>query len=741
MVAQSISGGVRSLMRTLYNVGGSEKENDVESPPAKRRRIDVEDAKRDGEHQNEHSATKPQNGTAIQRRISSRTRRNRNHADHDGNEGEEVSERSIHDKEEHDKFLAAGQKKSEFIEPRCPRRSRQRNNADHSGNGNEGNPENVKRTVKGSKGYSVAGSNYSKSVTRQNSRSQSKGMNIDIDGTDEVWVEKNMAKNIELEKGRSASSTSGTGTLKRPTSRARPKRNNADHFMNEEDVSENIDKDSNSELDVRSLWNRTKGSRRQTSIDTRHEATSADSVLNEREENDKQLSEGHSSKRLSGRSRRERNQADHHGNEVGDLSLMNVQNGDNRSPITPTNRLKSWYADASNLTGPESETHRSSGKPSTIPRSRNPLSNSRGVENHRIGTNEFHDQLDSDMVQSSPLRTGRRSQQSRRKGTLSKARKSSPAQSMNEDQDSPFISDRYVGSIARKSEIFSDAEAVSSLRRILRDRLTCNRSTKLIGIDTEYQKVYRLIEQTVSAGEGNSVLLIGARGCGKSAIVCRALEEVSREHSRAFYTIKLNGFFLTDDRIALREIWRQLGQEMEVEDETSGKNYADTLSKLLALLSHSAETDNGDSAATQKSLIFIMEEFDQFTSHPRQTLLYNLLDVAQSRKTPIAVIGMTTRIDIAESMEKRVKSRFSHRYIHIPLARNYDTFRAICRANLECTSENLTPKELIQFSKNKKPIGKAKKDQKGFRGDFLEKWNSQVSVCYFLYHNYKDTSS
>lgn len=31
--------------------------------------------------------------------------------------------------------------------------------------------------------------------------------------------------------------------------------------------------------------------------------------------------------------------------------------------------------------------------------------------------------------------------------------------------------------------------------------------------------------------------------------------------------MRLNGFIHTDDKLALKEIWRQLGKEMEVEDD------------------------------------------------------------------------------------------------------------------------------------------------------------------------------
>ena len=107
------------------------------------------------------------------------------------------------------------------------------------------------------------------------------------------------------------------------------------------------------------------------------------------------------------------------------------------------------------------------------------------------------------------------------------------------------------------------------------------------------------------------------------------------------------------------------------------------MTSLLALLSHPSEiSEEVEANQTAKSVIFILDEFDLFASHPRQTLLYNLFDIAQARKAPIAVLGITTKIDVAERLEKRVKSRFSHRYVHLPLPRSLATFWEICRQGL-----------------------------------------------------------
>ena len=232
-------------------------------------------------------------------------------------------------------------------------------------------------------------------------------------------------------------------------------------------------------------------------------------------------------------------------------------------------------------------------------------------------------------------------------------------------------------------------DSLAVLRMQILNRLTGASRLPLIGLDDEYHKVYQLVGRTVLAGEGNSMLIIGARGCAKTTLVETVVSDMATQHRDDFHVIKLNGFIHTDDKLALKEIWRQLGREMEVEDDAIGarSNYEDTLSSLLALLSHTGEAADiaeKPEAQTVKSVIFIMDEFDLFTAHPRQTLLYNLFDIAQSRKAPIAVLGLTTKIDVVESLEKRVKSRFSHRYVHLPLPRSFHTFQTICLAALCC---------------------------------------------------------
>jgi origin recognition complex subunit 4 len=51
----------------------------------------------------------------------------------------------------------------------------------------------------------------------------------------------------------------------------------------------------------------------------------------------------------------------------------------------------------------------------------------------------------------------------------------------------------------------------------------------LRGHDEELKKVHQVVEQTVLAGEGNSMLVIGARGSGKTTV--SSLDTILSDHT------------------------------------------------------------------------------------------------------------------------------------------------------------------------------------------------------------------
>ncbi|KAG9078037.1 hypothetical protein FS749_010007 [Ceratobasidium sp. UAMH 11750] len=155
--------------------------------------------------------------------------------------------------------------------------------------------------------------------------------------------------------------------------------------------------------------------------------------------------------------------------------------------------------------------------------------------------------------------------------------------------------------------------------------------------------------------------------------------------------IHLSGYAQTNDRLAMREIARQLvlqsGEALDIplgneeEDEIDGPSGVSvpTATHLPQIV--------GALARQVKPVVVVLDAFDLFAEHARQALLYCLLDTVQSCRAGegsrgLAVVGVTSRIDCLTMLEKRVKSRFSHRIIRISPPASLDSYLNLVRATM-----------------------------------------------------------
>jgi len=201
-------------------------------------------------------------------------------------------------------------------------------------------------------------------------------------------------------------------------------------------------------------------------------------------------------------------------------------------------------------------------------------------------------------------------------------------------------------------------------------------SKNIFGYEEQFNVLYELIEQTVTTGRSNSVLLLGPRGVGKTSLVNAVLQKASTENSifqKDGLKVMLHGLLETDDKLALKTIAKQLKLENVAGDRVFG-SFAEHLEFLLSSLR------SGDSGS--KPIIFVLDEFHLFCGHHNQTLLYNLFDVAQTQATPMVVIGISPESDVLESLEKRVKSRFNHRQIEMFPPKTFEEFLEVTKCLL-----------------------------------------------------------
>lgn len=193
--------------------------------------------------------------------------------------------------------------------------------------------------------------------------------------------------------------------------------------------------------------------------------------------------------------------------------------------------------------------------------------------------------------------------------------------------------------------------------------------------------------------------------------------------------VHLNGLVHGDDKLALKSIAGQLKLENAVDGKVFG-SFSENLAFLLACLK------SGDRHKS-KSCIFILEEFDLFCGHHNQTLLYNLFDVAQSAQAPICVMGLTCRLDVIELLEKRVKSRFSHRQIFLyNSAQEWEEKLELMRALLSLPVKPTVrdPKTAMTYLDNcemhflKNTFDDDSEILKDLSKGWIASWNKQVDV-------------
>ncbi|GAA5883860.1 hypothetical protein JCM16303_007421 [Sporobolomyces ruberrimus] len=207
---------------------------------------------------------------------------------------------------------------------------------------------------------------------------------------------------------------------------------------------------------------------------------------------------------------------------------------------------------------------------------------------------------------------------------------------------------------------------------------------------SEWEKPLRgCLNEVVTRGMGNAVVLLGPRGVGKTMLIERTLRVMSYVHGdqHEFVTVRLSGLVHTTDRLALRSIamqmreqgFKSVGEGESEADEGDYSSNSATMATLLRLLEPSSTTTNVASDESSKPIILIVDEFDLFALHPRQSFLYCLLDIVQGnrRRGGVGVVGVSSRVDCLSLLEKRVRSRCQSHVLQMMLPSSLTDFLAL----------------------------------------------------------------
>ncbi|KAG2264605.1 hypothetical protein Bca52824_071684 [Brassica carinata] len=171
--------------------------------------------------------------------------------------------------------------------------------------------------------------------------------------------------------------------------------------------------------------------------------------------------------------------------------------------------------------------------------------------------------------------------------------------------------------------------------------------------DSNYSKLKFIVSTSITEGCNNSILLLGPRGSGKAAVLDLVVGDLMEEYPDSVTLIRLNGLLHSEDNCAFKEIARQLCVEHHLLFSKMA-SFDENSQFIIAMLR--------ECGLAHKTIIFVLDEFDMF-AQASQRLLYSLLDAMQSVTSQAVVVGISSRLDADQLLEKRVRSRFSHRKI------------------------------------------------------------------------------
>lgn len=192
-----------------------------------------------------------------------------------------------------------------------------------------------------------------------------------------------------------------------------------------------------------------------------------------------------------------------------------------------------------------------------------------------------------------------------------------------------------------------------------------------------------ILRGCVVGGESNSVLIVGPRGSGKSHLVRTELAQLATEPeaaARGFQVVYVSGLVHADDAAAIRHVAHALAPEATAAAEAATASAASNASGAAESAPQASGLSSASAAETARALqaalraggrehsrclVVVVDEFDLYAHQQQQAFLYALLDHVQSGAAPLAVVGLTCRLDTTALLEKRVLSRFSHQQIHL----------------------------------------------------------------------------
>ncbi|SOV17683.1 conserved Plasmodium protein, unknown function [Plasmodium gaboni] len=140
----------------------------------------------------------------------------------------------------------------------------------------------------------------------------------------------------------------------------------------------------------------------------------------------------------------------------------------------------------------------------------------------------------------------------------------------------------------------------------------------------------------------------------------KIVDEINKEENEEtyIYIIRLSAYLYRDDLQCIKSILSQLHNyvysDEKLESNLLLNDYINKLEKILIKIN-----------SERKQTLLIIENVEKFCLQNKQNLLYTLFDLLHKKNIYINIICLTNVLDITQTLEKRIKSRFTFEMIHI----------------------------------------------------------------------------
>jgi len=188
------------------------------------------------------------------------------------------------------------------------------------------------------------------------------------------------------------------------------------------------------------------------------------------------------------------------------------------------------------------------------------------------------------------------------------------------------------------------------------------------------EKVLQVMRRVLGgeSAESKSLLLLGEPGSGKTQAVDYCLNKL-KEENKNIITLRARGDFYHSNIECLRHLGQQIAAQLMTNPQNG--SFEGSMEWFRCILKESFHRES--------AVVIVLDRFEHFCAMARQTLLYNLFNLAQDLSVRLCIVGVSEKFDVTCQLEKRILSRFSMEYLFAFLPKNARELTQILECKLK----------------------------------------------------------